>query len=168
MPLVHDPGRNSGSIEELPKLTEAQQSAVQAIYESFERGGRRRDQNAGADDQPRRQGRGVFCQREDRRHRRAGERQIEFVHFACTSEDINNLSHALMLIRARERAGTGHGPAHRRDRQPRGSPRRPAHALPHPRPACLTHHARQGDGQRPRAPADGRQTPFRSSRRSAR
>ncbi len=26
---------------------------------------------------------------------------IEFVHFACTSEDINNLSHALMLCRAR-------------------------------------------------------------------
>jgi adenylosuccinate lyase len=22
---------------------------------------------------------------------------LEFVHFACTSEDINNLSHALML-----------------------------------------------------------------------
>ncbi len=27
---------------------------------------------------------------------------VEFVHFACTSEDINNLSHALMLTRARE------------------------------------------------------------------
>jgi adenylosuccinate lyase len=26
----------------------------------------------------------------------------EFIHFACTSEDINNLSHALMLKRARE------------------------------------------------------------------
>ncbi|WP_300647226.1 adenylosuccinate lyase [Paenalcaligenes sp.] len=26
----------------------------------------------------------------------------EFIHFACTSEDINNTSHALMLIRARE------------------------------------------------------------------
>ncbi len=27
----------------------------------------------------------------------------EFIHFACTSEDINNLSHALMLTEARER-----------------------------------------------------------------
>ena len=27
---------------------------------------------------------------------------IEFVHFACTSEDINNLSHGLMLMRGRE------------------------------------------------------------------
>ncbi|WP_323159330.1 lyase family protein, partial [Pseudomonas marginalis] len=26
----------------------------------------------------------------------------EFIHFACTSEDINNLSHALMLNTARE------------------------------------------------------------------
>ena len=26
----------------------------------------------------------------------------EFLHFACTSEDINNLSHALMLLKARE------------------------------------------------------------------
>ena len=26
----------------------------------------------------------------------------EFIHFACTSEDINNTSHALMLVRARE------------------------------------------------------------------
>ncbi|MEX0735364.1 MAG: adenylosuccinate lyase [Steroidobacteraceae bacterium] len=29
--------------------------------------------------------------------------QLEFVHFACTSEDINNLSYALMLDAARER-----------------------------------------------------------------
>ena len=28
----------------------------------------------------------------------------EFIHFACTSEDINNLSHALMLKHAREEA----------------------------------------------------------------
>jgi adenylosuccinate lyase len=26
----------------------------------------------------------------------------EFIHFACTSEDINNLSHALMLKAARD------------------------------------------------------------------
>nr|HPK33998.1 lyase family protein [Ottowia sp.] len=30
------------------------------------------------------------------------EKATEFVHFACTSEDINNLSHALMLQEARE------------------------------------------------------------------
>ncbi len=31
------------------------------------------------------------------------ERAAEFIHFACTSEDINNTSHALMLRAARER-----------------------------------------------------------------
>lgn len=30
------------------------------------------------------------------------DRAAEFIHFACTSEDINNTSHALMLTRARE------------------------------------------------------------------
>ena len=29
-------------------------------------------------------------------------RAAEFIHFACTSEDINNTSHALMLTRARD------------------------------------------------------------------
>ncbi len=33
----------------------------------------------------------------------AGAAQVEFVHFACTSEDINNLAYALMLAEARER-----------------------------------------------------------------
>lgn len=28
---------------------------------------------------------------------------LEFTHFACTSEDINNLSHALMLREALDR-----------------------------------------------------------------
>jgi len=31
------------------------------------------------------------------------ERSLEFIHFACTSEDINNLSYALMLSDAREK-----------------------------------------------------------------
>lgn len=31
------------------------------------------------------------------------KRILEFVHFACTSEDVNNLSHALMLKEAMER-----------------------------------------------------------------
>jgi len=33
----------------------------------------------------------------------ASPRQLEFVHFGCTSEDINNLSYALMLGEARDR-----------------------------------------------------------------
>jgi len=40
------------------------------------------------------------------REKLAGNREVmkvaEFIHFACTSEDINNLAHALMLKRARD------------------------------------------------------------------
>ena len=40
------------------------------------------------------------------REKLAGNREVmkvaEFFHFACTSEDINNLAHALMLVRARD------------------------------------------------------------------
>jgi adenylosuccinate lyase len=76
----------------------------------------------------------------------------EFIHFGCTSEDINNLSHALMLqdgARGQPAAG-----ARRRARQTdfSGPPaRRAADALAHPRPAGQPDHARQGDGQRRRA-----------------
>lgn len=42
------------------------------------------------------------------KHRFSANREVtkssEFIHFACTSEDINNLSHALMLKDAREAA----------------------------------------------------------------
>jgi adenylosuccinate lyase len=34
---------------------------------------------------------------------REAHRSLEFIHFACTSEDINNLSYALMLAESRER-----------------------------------------------------------------
>jgi len=34
---------------------------------------------------------------------REAQRALEFVHFACTSEDINNLAYALMLAQARDR-----------------------------------------------------------------
>jgi adenylosuccinate lyase len=41
------------------------------------------------------------------REKLAGNREVakvvEFIHFACTSEDINNLAHALMLAHARDR-----------------------------------------------------------------
>ncbi|TAK50990.1 MAG: adenylosuccinate lyase [Betaproteobacteria bacterium] len=35
-------------------------------------------------------------------HNREIERSLEFIHFACTSEDINNLAYALMLAESRE------------------------------------------------------------------
>jgi adenylosuccinate lyase len=60
---------------------------------------------------------------------------LEFVHFACTSEDINNLSYALMLSKARQRRAAAE--ARRADR---GAARDgawtgpPADALAHARP----------------------------------
>jgi adenylosuccinate lyase len=81
----------------------------------------------------------------------------EFVHFACTSEDINNTSHALMLKAAREQVLL---PAldrmlaklHGRWRRP--WPHCPCSAAP--RPDRQPHHGGQGGGQRAGAPATAR------------
>ncbi|VDZ79420.1 adenylosuccinate lyase [Salmonella bongori] len=60
----------------------------------------------------------------------------EFIHFACTSEDINNLSHALML---KNRPRRGYSPVlaqnDRRSKRSRHAVSRYPPALPHPRPA---------------------------------
>ena len=61
---------------------------------------RRAGQGDRAHHQPRRQGGRVPDQGAPEGRRRAGP-ALEFVHFACTSEDINNLSYALMLQQAR-------------------------------------------------------------------
>ena len=70
-------------------------------------------------------------------------RAAEFIHFACTSEDINNTSHALMLTRARDQVVL---PRLReiaaKLRDGRG-PGRPAHAVAHARPAGQPDHAGQ-------------------------
>ena len=66
------------------------------------------------------------------------EKRSEFIHFACTSEDINNMSHALMLrdgqkiLRDGEDRinGEGYGEG--------------SHACPYARPACIAHDCRQG------------------------
>jgi adenylosuccinate lyase len=80
-------------------------------------------------------------------------RVSEFIHFGCTSEDINNVSHALML---KDAVASSYLPdARPGDRAPArtGPPAgRPADARPHPRPAGNADHAGQGDGQHRRAP----------------
>ena len=88
------------SVTELPALDSKQQAAVQAIYESFNV-----DDAAAIKALERTTNHDVKAVEyfvKDRIGTIDGlATQIEFVHFACTSEDINNLSHALMLIRAR-------------------------------------------------------------------
>ncbi len=89
------------SITELPALNAAQRDAVQAIYETFDVEDaaaikafeRTTNHDVKAVEYFVKQQIGAIDGLSSR---------IEFVHFACTSEDINNLSHALMLIKARE------------------------------------------------------------------
>ncbi len=70
----------------------------------------------------------------------------EFVHFACTSEDINNLSHALMLRDGMQGVLL---PAMRAIVAVRRHP----HVVAYPWPGCQPHHYGQGDGQCGRAAA---------------
>ena len=90
-------------------------------------------------------------------------RVAEFIHFACTSEDINNLAHGLMLAAARRDVLL---PALARHRRRRCAALAHAHAgaadaRAHARPAGDADDARQGDRQRRRAPR------ARRSRRSS-
>ena len=77
-------------------------------------------------------------------------RVAEFIHFACTSEDINNLAHALMLAGARRAvllpALRGHRVCAARAR---ACACRRADARPHARPDGDADDAGQGDGERP-------------------
>jgi adenylosuccinate lyase len=69
------------------------------------------------------------------------ERASEFIHFACTSEDINNTSHGMMLDGARTAGQAG------------ACERRAADAFAHARSAREPDHARQGNGECGRAAA---------------
>ena len=73
----------------------------------------------------------------------------EFVHFACTSEDINNTSHALMLTAGRKALIA-------RLTEIRETIAKYAHQCsdvkPHTRSDRVSHNGRQGNGQRCRAP----------------
>jgi adenylosuccinate lyase len=65
----------------------------------------------------------------------------EFVHFACTSEDINNTSHALMRKAARRSSNTSKRSTRRSRASPRNGPksrcsRAPTVRRPRPRPSA--------------------------------
>ena len=86
------------------------------------------------------------------KERLAGNAEItkvaEFIHFACISEDINNLCHALMLQHARKAvllpgARRRHRTAHRAGARTG----RCRDAVTHPRPAGIPDHAGQGNGE---------------------
>ena len=75
--------------------------------------------------------------------------KLEFIHFACTSEDINNTSHALMLKAAREQVML---PALdgilTRMQAMAHALRRGADAVAHARPDGQPDDGGQGNGQR--------------------
>ena len=95
--------------------------------------------------------------------------QLEWVHFAATSEDINNLAYALMLKRARDSLLVPQARGARRgDRLARAAPRRCRHARAHARTGRDAHHRRQGARERrraPRAAAQGHRAAWRCSAR---
>jgi adenylosuccinate lyase len=85
----------------------------------------------------------------------AWQSRLEFVHFACTSEDINNLSYALMCQRgARKGAAAAHRRAARRAALDGARARGGRDDVAHARPGGHADHARQG-GRRLRAPPAG-------------
>ena len=88
----------------------------------------------------------------------------ELVHFCCTSEDINNLSYALMVRGAVQQVWLPAAePARRPGRLPGDRAARRPDAGPHARPARDPDHARQG-ARRPGSPAAAPAQPDRAHR----
>lgn len=91
----------SDAVENLPSLNPGQESAVADIYENFSVADAARIKSM--ERTTNHDVKAVEYFVKDRIGAIKGlSPHIEFVHFACTSEDINNLSHAVMLCRARQ------------------------------------------------------------------
>ena len=88
-------------IAEVAPFGAAARAALDAACDVVLAGRRRAGQGDRAHDQPRRQGGRVLAEGALRRTMPEIARVGEFIHFACTSEDINNLAHGLMLAEAR-------------------------------------------------------------------
>ncbi len=85
--------------------------------------------------------------------RRVPPAQLEWVHFGCTSEDINNLAYALMLKAARADILAAAAAPDRRGTRCHGrAPRRCRHAGTHARTDGYADDGRQGTGEFRRAP----------------
>ena len=94
--------------------------------------------------------------------------RLEFVHFACTSEDINNLAYALMCQRgARPRAAAADRRAGRVAARDGACARRRRDDVAHARPARDAHHARQGNRRVRASPAPAARGGFARCRSAA-
>jgi len=89
-------------IPEVPRFSEATDRSLESIVSDFDEAAARRVKEI-----ERTTNHDVKAIEYFLKERIQGQAELEavseFIHFACTSEDINNLSHALMLREARER-----------------------------------------------------------------
>ncbi|MCZ6887450.1 MAG: adenylosuccinate lyase [Gammaproteobacteria bacterium] len=93
-------------IEELPELDDTRAAACRAIFEKFQVADAERIREIEATTNH--DVKAVEYFTKDRIRAIDGlERYVEFIHFGCTSEDINNLAYALMLDTARREVMTG-------------------------------------------------------------
>ena len=95
-------GRRAGHPGVRPSR-DAARAAIDAVGARVRAGRRRAREGDRARDQPRRQGGRVLAEGALRRACPRSRASAEFIHFACTSEDINNLAHAPGARAARER-----------------------------------------------------------------
>lgn len=89
------------TVRELPELTAEQRDALSRIYRQFSLADAKAIKEIEATTNHDVKAVEYFVKERIGRIPGLAE-HIEFVHFACTSEDINNLSHGLMLMRGRE------------------------------------------------------------------
>ena len=92
---------DADSVADLPALTAAQAGAIDAIFGDFQLADASRikalERTTNHDVKA-----VEYFVKEKISGIQGLAKHAEFVHFACTSEDINNLSHAIMLLQARE------------------------------------------------------------------
>ena len=89
-------------IPELPPLDAPRQARLRHIWENFDVDDAREVRGLEAETNHDVKAVEYFVKRAIARADQALEPRIEFVHFACTSEDINNLAYAMMMRDARE------------------------------------------------------------------
>ena len=92
----------AADVSELPALTDGQNRAVTDIYRGFSLADAGRIKTLEATTNHDVKAVEYFV-KERIAQIKGLEGAIEFVHFACTSEDINNLAYGLMLLAARDR-----------------------------------------------------------------
>ncbi len=141
---------NHPDIAEVPALSHAANQALESILDDFAEVDARRIKDIESTTNHDVKAVEYFI-----KERFAGNEELEavseFVHFACTSEDINNLSHALMLRDGIARCAAACNAEHRSDNDSPGAGHgNSGHAVADPRTNRQPHNHGQGSRQRGR------------------